>query len=262
MHPAQHPLRVAFFLAACLTLTAVVIRNSNADRTPLIGSGGAPTGSVRSTATAAIGMILPVDPATVPCTQITTFEDVAGGAAPGTNYDGVLPSGGMLFAERFMGQTLSANGDFDVVSGNPSNPLAVQTGLAGQNLDVFDFSTNVLTGLGNLGYPDIDAIGEGSIAMVFPTPQSRVSFELVGGNGGSATLSFYRTDGTLIDAVVVSGLADLAYGFATADGTTTIAGILIQNTDPSGIGVDNICRDGGITGTRAVSWGGLKLLYR
>jgi hypothetical protein len=120
----------------------------------------------------------------------------------------------------------------------------------------------VLAGLGNLGFPDLDAIGEGSIAISFPAPQAHVSFDLVGGNGGSATLGFYRMDGSLIDNITVTGLADLRYGFATPDGAASIAGILIQNTDPSGIGIDNICHSGGTTGSRAVSWSRIKRLYR
>ncbi|MFI5371616.1 MAG: hypothetical protein ACHQ52_08665 [Candidatus Eisenbacteria bacterium] len=208
------------------------------------------------------GTIVPIDPGLVPCTEIATFSDVLGGDTPGTNYDGFVYSGGLQFAERFVGQTLGYAGDFDAVSGTPVDPLALQVGSPGQNLDVFAYTTNVLAGLGHLGYPDLDAIGEGSIAVYFPAPQSRVSFMLVGGNGGSATLSFYRGDGSLIDDVVVSGLADLEYGFATADATPSIAGILIQNTDPSGIGVVNICHDGGIVSSRSVTWGKIKTLYR
>src|SRR5215510_15746879 len=42
-------------------------------------------------------------------TGLITFDDIAGGPAPGTNYDGILTSGGASFAERFLGQTLSFN---------------------------------------------------------------------------------------------------------------------------------------------------------
>jgi hypothetical protein len=207
-------------------------------------------------------MIVPVDPSVVPCSEVTSFSDVDGGPAPGANYDGILSSGGLQFAERFQGQTPGAIGDFDVITGTPSDPLTLQPGSPGQNLDVFDYNTNVLSGLGPVGFPDIDAIGEGSIAMVFPSAQSLVSLDLVGGNGGSAELTFYRADGSLIDDVTVSGLGDHSYGFGTADASPTISGILIQNTDPSGIGVDNICHAGGIVATRATTWGHVKIQYR
>jgi hypothetical protein len=261
MHLAQGVFRVLTSLAAASALTFALSGTARADRLAPLGSGTARLGTT-SSVTAASGLIVAVDPSSVPCSQIATFSDVVGGDAPGTNYDGLVWSGGLEFAERFMGQTVSSGGDFDVVSGIPMSPLILQVGAPGQNLDVFSYTTNVLAGLGHLGYPDIDAIGEGSIAMYFPTAQSRVSFQLVGGNGGSATLGFYRADGSLIDNVVVSGLADLGYGFATSDGTQSISGILIQNTDPSGIGVVNICHDGSIVSTRSLTWGNIKRLYR
>jgi hypothetical protein len=259
---ARSTFRVLGFLAAIAALTFAFSGAAHADRVPLIGSGASVPGGIPSSVVPAAGTIVAVDPDSVPCLQIATFDDVLGGPTPGTNYDGLIFSGGLQFAERFMGQTVGYSGDFDVVSGIPNNPLTLQVGAPGQNLDVFAYITNVLTGLGPLGYPDIDAIGEGSMAMYFPYSQSRVSFDLVGGNGGSATLGFYRMDGSLIDNVVVSGLADLSYGFATSDGSRIISGILIQTTDPSGIGVVNICHDGGATKSRAVTWGNIKTIYR
>jgi hypothetical protein len=261
MHLAQG-FRVPVSLAAALALTFAISETARANRLPLVGSSAtSPSGTI-SSVTPLEGMIVAVDPSSVPCIQIATFGDVEGGENPGTNYDGLVWSGGMQFAERFMGQKLSYSGDFDVVSGNPINPLILQVGAPGQSLDVFAYTTNVLAGLGHVGYPDLDAIGEGSIAMYFPLAQSRVSFQLVGGNGGSATLGFYRADGSLIDNVVVSGLADIAYGFATFNGTPSISGILIQNSDASGIGVVNICHDGDIVKTHSMSWGNIKTLYR
>ena len=260
MHLAPPVPRALASLVATLPLAFALSGTADADRLPLLGPNPLDfNGPTRVSSVA--GMIVAVNPDSVPCTFMATFEDVLGGNAPGTNYDGLLWSGGIQFAERFVGQTLSYNGNFDVVSGNPSNPLTLQTGLPGQNLDVFDYTTNVLTGLGPLGFPDIDAIGEGSMALVLPTPQSSVSFQLVGGNGGSATLGFYGADGSLIDNIVVSGLAEFRYGFATADGKKSITGILIQNTDPSGIGVDNICFGLIAVSAHESSWGHIKMLY-
>ena len=264
MHLAQAALRrlATFTLAAALACALPV--SARADRFPLVGPNpplrGAGPGVTSVNPVG--GQIVSLDPSLVPCPQSADFTDVKGGATPGTSYDGVLVSGGLLFAERFAGQTPGASGDFDAITGTPSSPLLPQAGAAGQNLDVFDYAGNVLTGLGPLGYPDIDAIGEGSMSIYLPVPQSKVKFDLVGGNGGSATVSFYRANGTLIDDVVVTGLADLTYGFGTADASATIAGILIQNTDASGIGVVNICYDAGATNTRVASWGTLKQLYR
>jgi hypothetical protein len=262
MHLARHLLRVLIAPIAVAALSCALSRTADADRVPLVGTGApAPIGN-SNIVNHASSVIVSVDPSTVPCSAISTFDDVQGGAAPGVSYDGFLSSGGVRFAERFVGQTLSYNGNFDVVSGIPTNPLTLQAGLPGQNLDVFDYATNVLTGLGPLGYPDIDAIGEGSMAMLFPVPQFALTFQVVGGNGGTATLTFYRADGSLMDTIDISGLADLAYGFATDDGSSTISGVLIQNTDPSGIGLDNVCHEGGVTAARGATWGALKVLYR
>jgi hypothetical protein len=257
----QTPLRGLGVLATLVALAGVAPSLARADRLPLLGH-VAPPPLPAFSITPTYHLIVPVDPDSVPCTGSATFDNLPGGENPGTDYDGIVQNGGLGFAERFVGQSLSYNGDFDVVSGTPSSPLSLQVGAPGQNLDVFLYNSNVLAGLGNVGFPDLDAIGEGSIAISFPASQSRVSLDLVGGNGGSATLGFYRADGSLIDNVVVSGLAELRYGFATPDGQHSIAGILIQSTDPSGIGIDNICYDGGLTNSRAVTWSRIKRLYR
>jgi len=174
-------------------------------------------------------------------TGLVTFDDVAGGAAPGTNYDGILASGGEHFAERFVGQTLSANGDFDVLSGSPTGTLALQVGSPNHNVNVFvNAGTNVLTGLGTPGFPSFSAIGEGAFTTLFTNDQSQFGFQLVGGDGGSATINFYRRDSSLIQSIVVSGLANAFYGFSRDLGVQDIAGISIFNNDPGGIGFDNL----------------------
>lgn len=174
-------------------------------------------------------------------TQTVTFDDVAGGAAPGTNYDGIMVSGGVSFGERFAGQTNTPSGVFDILSGTPTASLAVVAGAANQNLNVFvNGGSQVLTGLGPRAFPDFDAIGEGSIALLFTSDQSQFGFQLVGGNGGTATLGFYRRDGSLIEQIALTGLADLYYGFSRDGGVFDIAGVSIFNTDLGGIGFDNL----------------------
>ncbi len=187
-----------------------------------------------------------VDPDTLSCAGVITFDDVPGGSSPGTNYDAVFESGGADFAERFAGQTLSYNGNYDVLSGSPAGPLALQAGAPGQNLAVMFYgSSQVLSGLGPIGFPDYGAIGEGSFAVLFDYDQSEFGFDLIGSgaNGGSATVSFYRRDGSLIATITLSGLADGRYGFRRAGGVKDIAGISIHNDDPGGVGFDNLCHD-------------------
>jgi len=246
--------------AVAITSVAVLAGAAFADREPLLGTEAPST--VPSVIESETGLIVTVLPESVSCATNANFEDVPGGDPPGVNYDFPVWSNGTLFAERFLGQSVSSFGDYDVISGTPTNPLTPQEGAAGQNVNVFNYVSNVLTGLGHLGFADIDAIGEGSIAVYFPTSQARIALDLVGGNGGSATLSFYRTDGTLIDIVQVTGLGEFRYGFATGDLSNSIAGILIQTTDPSGVGIDNVCHEGTVVPARALSWGSLKTRYR
>lgn len=184
-----------------------------------------------------------VSPGSITGTGVITFDDVAGGSAPGTNYNSIFESNGASFAERFTGQTNTPSGGFDVLSGSPTGPLSLAVGAAGQNLNVFTFTTNVLTGLGPLGFPSFDAIGEGSFAVLFDFDQSQFAFQLVGGNAGSAFLSFFSRDGSLIDEITLSGLSDQTYGFIRDGGIQDIAGISIYNNDPGGIGFDNLVHD-------------------
>jgi hypothetical protein len=177
-------------------------------------------------------------------TQLITFDDVAGGAAPGTNYDGILVSGGASFGERFLGQTNTPAGDFDVLSGSPSGPLSLVAGEAGRNLNVLvNLDSHVLAGLGPLGWPNFDAIGEGAFAVLFTTDQSEFGFQLVGGDGGTATVDFFRRDGSLIEQIVLRNLTDSFYGFSREGGLADIAGISIFNDDLGGIGFDNLKHD-------------------
>ncbi len=180
------------------------------------------------------------------CAGVVTFDDVPGGSAPGTNYDLVFESNGAAFAERFAGQVLSYSGDFDVLTGTPTNPLTLQVGVPTQNLTIY-FTTitnsQVLVGNGPLGYPDYGAIGEGSFAVLFDYDQSEFGFELLGGNDGPAVVDFFRRDGSLIDSIEIPNLSTENYGFQRAGGVADIAGISIQNTDLAGIGFDNLCHD-------------------
>jgi hypothetical protein len=174
-------------------------------------------------------------------TQFVTFDDVAGGAVSGTNYDGVLFSNSVGFAERFVGQTLTAAGNFDVLGGAPSGALVLQVGAAGRNLDVVAIrSTQKLTGLGPRGFPDFNAIGEGAIAALFSTDQSQFGFQLSGGEHGAAHIDFFRVDGSLIQSIALGGLANRYFGFLRDGGLQDIRGFSIWNNDVGGIGFDNL----------------------
>jgi hypothetical protein len=189
-----------------------------------------------------------VDYASLTGSELITFEDLPQLPSPGTNYDGIFVSGGVGFAERFVGQALATAGGFDQLSGSPTGPLSLQVGAAGQNTNVFAGTYggqygNVLDGLGPAGFPSFDAIGEGAFALLFSTDQSQFGFQLVGGNGGSAFIDFFARDGSKIDSITLNNLADAFYGFSRDQGTQDIAGISIWNNDAAGIGIDDIRHD-------------------
>lgn len=105
------------------------------------------------------------------------------------------------------------------------------------------FGTNVLAGLGPTGFPNFNAIGEGAIAILFDNDQSAFGFESVGGNLGDANFDFFARDGSLIGSLTPTGLGTDLFGFSREGGVNDIAGISIWNTDPAGIGFDNIIFD-------------------
>jgi len=177
--------------------------------------------------------------------QTIDFEGLVGGGAPGTNYDGVLNFFGVLIGERFNGQVLGSSGNSDTLSGLPNGPLSVVVGALNQNLNIFTRAPdgNVLTGLGNLGFPNFNAIGEGAVAILFDNDQSEFGFQSVGGDFGDATFEFFRRDGSLIDTLNPAGLGMGLFGFSRDGGVRDIAGISMWNTDPAGIAYDNIIFD-------------------
>lgn len=188
---------------------------------------------------AASAQITQVTPASLTGTGLITFDDVSA-----ANYDAIFESNGADFGERFAGQTLTLSGDFDTLTTLPSGPLALATGVANQNLYVLSYSpSQVLTGLGPLGYPSASAIGEGSFAVLFDYDQSEFGFDLVGGNGGNAYIDFFRRDGSLVQSLTLTGLSDQSYAFRRNGGLADIAGISIWNDDGGGIGFDNLRHD-------------------
>lgn len=149
--------------------------------------------------------------------------------------------GGASFSERFAGQILGADGDFDTVTGTALPPLTLIPGAPGQTLSVVSLNgTNTLNGFGPAGFPRHNAQGEGAIAVLFEQDQPAFSFELLGGEKGTARIQFLRRDGSLIHAMTIGDLARGGLGFLRADGVADIAGFVLTNLDPQGIAIDDL----------------------
>lgn len=182
-----------------------------------------------------------VDPEDLPLTRIVTFEETQSSQGPGHPVNELLPIGGVVFGERFAGQMILAEGDFDQVSGTVLAPLTLVAGDKGQNLSVvFMQGNNVLNGYGPAGYPKRHAQGEGAMAFQFEEAQAALSFDLRGGEAGTAQALFYRDDGSLIAVLDLPPAGEHGYGFRRANGARDISGVLILNTDPQGLALDNL----------------------
>jgi hypothetical protein len=187
-------------------------------------------------ATSLEAQITPVDYASLTGTQLISA---------GTNYDSILVISGVAFGEHFDGQNVTALGNFDQIGGSPTGPLTLLPGDPGHNLDVFQSPAGpVLAGLGTLGFPFNDGIGEGAVSLLFATDQSEFGFRLAGGNGGNAYISFFRDDGSLIESFTLNNLPLIAgFGFTRDGGLHDIRGVSIWNDDITGFGVTNIRYD-------------------
>jgi hypothetical protein len=182
-----------------------------------------------------------VDAEALALTQEITFEGAGAGHGPGRRLNDVLVLEGAQFGEHFAGQTLSHQGDFDQVRGSALNPLTVVLPDARTGLSLVFMSGNtVLNGYGAAGYPRRHAQGEGAIAWRFDDPQSALSFQLRGGEGGSAQATFLRRDGSIIATLDLGPLGEGQIGFARTDGVGDIAGVVVTNTDPQGLALDNV----------------------
>lgn len=182
-----------------------------------------------------------VDPDSLDLALVITFDEVPSGWDPGYRVDDLLRLPGASFAERFAGQQLGATGDFDTVSGPAFSPLTLLPGAPGETLSVVRmFGSNILNGYGPAGYPKTNAQGEGAIAVLFDSDQPALSFQVLGGEAGQAQVQFLRRDGSPIHAILIDDLGPVTLGFRRQGDVADIAGIVITNTDPQGLAIDNL----------------------
>lgn len=188
-----------------------------------------------------------------------TFEALPHRAEPGWRFDAPIRDGRAWLGERFKGQSLATIRDrhgtrFDGVTGLPSAPLGLLAGAPGQNLSVAyhrGLDSNALFALGPDGFDAISGRGEGAVAMLFDDEQ--YAFGLVIHTAypdplgrdtaprGVVELRFYDRSARLLGTYLhhpARGRSTL--GLIRADRRRDIAGVLILNTDPGGIAIDDI----------------------
>jgi hypothetical protein len=182
-----------------------------------------------------------VDPDRLDLTRIITFEDTRSSQGPGHPVDGLLVLDGAVFGERFAGQSVAPEGDFDQITGTALSPLTVMPGDKGRNLSVVYLQgNNILNGYGIAGYPKRHAQGEGAIAFLFEHDQSSLSFAVRGGESGQLRVVFHARSGAVIAVLDLPPAGEHAFGFRRASGDTDIAGVLVTNTDPQGVALDDL----------------------
>lgn len=156
----------------------------------------------------------------------------------------ILNEDGANFAERFFGQelTIDQRPDFknEILSATATNPLTLHVDPATGNLFVGDF--------GDPGGPALfgqveGSVGEGAMAALFDQDHKAIAFDVVGANGGPATLYFFSRNGTFLGEAAIQILGNVRYAFQRVSGATDIAGFSIYNLDGAGIGIDNVAFD-------------------
>lgn len=186
---------------------------------------------------------------------IASFESVPGRAEPGLSFDQPLRFPGIWIAEHFAGQQIDRglHGHDRLESADPIAPLAIRSGRPKQNQSVAahrGFGSNALFPLGPDGFDLISGRGEGAVAILFDHDQAaiglRVHSDYAAPLGsakepGQLIVHFFRRDGRIIFTDTQSlapAITDL--GWRGKHGLAEIAGILVLNTDPGGIAMDDI----------------------
>lgn len=180
-----------------------------------------------------------------------TFGELVDGAV----IDGLLSSGGVQFGERFDGQELAvakaprpgavAQDWFDDLSyGTPMAGLTLLAGATGANLGAYrygDADGVAIFGIGPQNTDGSDPSGFGALSARFAMPVSALGLQLRDTDGGAITLQLYRNDGSLIEAVDLSGRTDGRYAFARSGGEADIAGFSLTHRDSYyGVSLDNL----------------------
>lgn len=186
---------------------------------------------------------------------LITFDSLPLGDPDGSLLDGLVSAGGVQFGERFAGQELGigkaprpgelAQDWFDNLNfGAPSAGLSLLAGATGQNLGVYDYGDadgQALAGIGPKPGGFAENFGFGAISARFASGQSGFGFQLREADAGTAVLSLYRADGSLIQTLNLDALDNGYFAFARSGGAADIAGFSLTHTDRYyGIAIDNL----------------------
>lgn len=183
---------------------------------------------------------------------VQDFEALALLPEPGRAVDRPIIIPGLAIGERFAGQRLEGT-LHDVLSGRPTAPLSLAPARPGTFLSTAyhpGFGSNALFPVGPVGFPAIEARGEGAVALLFGADIRAVTLKVHAAYGDplgtqpapkTAMLTFYARAGAVLDRVTVAlqpGV--MALGFTLAPDGPGLAGITLTNDDPGGLALDDI----------------------
>lgn len=190
------------------------------------------------------------------------FETLPRRPEPGIELNAPMRFRGAWLGERLSGQSVdgqSVSGKsvggapHDVIRDAPDLPLVIVPGQAGQNLSVAlhrGFGSNALLALGPAGFDALGGRGEGALAILFDRDQAafglRIHADYIDPLGsrpapGSLQMMFYSRAGRLIGQTehqLRPGITEI--GLRRDGNIPDIAAIIITNTDPGGIAIDDI----------------------
>ncbi len=181
-----------------------------------------------------------------------SFDTLPQRLEPGFNLDAPMRFHGAWLGERLVGQ-VTGGAPWDVIDGTARVPLAVAPGRPGQNQSVAlhrGFGSNALFPVGPGGFPAVDARGEGAVAILFDRDQAAFGLRIQAdyadplGNRpppGTVQMAFYTRKGVLIartEHQLGNGITEI--GLRRAGNIPDIAAVVITNTDPGGVAIDDI----------------------
>lgn len=192
--------------------------------------------------------------------RIEGFENWPARPEPGHLLRAPHRGDGISIASHFAGQTPAIltrrrGGRFDTLTrAQASAPLRLEPGPDGQGLAVAQhrgFGSNAAFPIGPDGFEALSGRGEGSLAVLFDHDQAAVGL-LVHADypdplgtrpalrGTVEVILLDRAGQVLARPVTPLATGITALGYASADGAAVIAGLVVLNTDPGGIAVDDI----------------------
>jgi len=146
---------------------------------------------------------------------------------------------GIIFGEKLVGQVVTSVDNFDVVTGTPTVPLMMDASIdAGVGISPMSmFASVTIIGLGALGFPDRDAIGEGALTVLYDEDQRVVALDVLGTNGGTFQVRFFNRSGEVLGEAAFDEAVDDTYVFGSD--AEDIAAFTVTSTDKAGLAFDN-----------------------